>query len=99
MKQTVNSLLPYYKEIDLSTREKVRYYRFSGNEVIIIQKPKTLIVSDNGHRIMDMRGISHYIPYGWIHLWWVNQEEREVGFYCQEKEDRSSVKRAESDQA
>lgn len=35
-----------------------------------------------------MAGVSHYIPYGWIHLWWENTPEKVeagVGFICQEE--------------
>ena len=51
--------------------ELERHYVFPGKEEIIIEHPKFIIVSDNGHRVFDGE-ISHYIPYGWIHLWWKN---------------------------
>lgn len=87
MRHTSKSLLPYYQEIDLASRESERRYEFPGGEVVVIAAPKTLIVSDNGHRIVTCDGRSHYIPYGWIHLWWENLPGRpnNAGFYCQEK--------------
>jgi hypothetical protein len=88
MKPTKNSLLPYYTKIDLSNREMERHYEFPGDEEVVISEPQFLIVTDNGHRIFDKKGISHYIPYGWIHLWWENmpdRADRNTGFYCQEE--------------
>lgn len=81
MKETKKSLFPYYKKVDLSEREKYRVYEFPNGEIIMINGPQFLIVSDNGHRIYDNKGISHYIPYGWIHLWWVNKNKQ--SFYCE----------------
>lgn len=67
MPETDNSLLPRGKEIDISS-EIYRLYRFPRGENVTIKNPKTLVVTDNGHRIVDGRGQSHYIPYGWLHL-------------------------------
>lgn len=67
MTETENSLLPRGKEIDISA-EVYRLYRFPKGETVMIKKPTTLVVSDNGHRVVDKEGYSHYIPYGWIHL-------------------------------
>lgn len=54
---------------DLSD-EEYRIYDF-GDHQIRIDLPLFLNVSDSGgHRIFDMEGISHYIPYEWIHLSW-----------------------------
>lgn len=85
MKPTKNSLIPYYKEINLRGKEYYRIYKFPGDEEVMIQKPQSLIVSDNGHRIVDDQGVSHYVPYGWIHLYWKNIGDR--AFYCQESEE------------
>jgi hypothetical protein len=82
MKRTQKSLIPWGKKIDLSTREESRTYVFPGGEQVKIDDPQFLIVSDNGHRI-GCGAISHYVPYGWIDLWWVNKENRNVNFYCE----------------
>lgn len=82
MKPTENSLLPYYKKLDLSKWEEWREYVFPGGEIVRIDNPQFLIVSDNGHRI-GAGEISHYIPYGWIQLRWKNQPQRKEGFYCE----------------
>lgn len=82
MKPTPKSLLPYYSKLDLSPLEEWREYIFPGGETIRIDSPQFLIVSDNGHRI-GAGEISHYIPYGWIHLCWKNKPERKEGFYCE----------------
>lgn len=67
MPATDNSLFPRGEEVDISS-EVYRLYRFPKGESVMIKKPVTLVVSDNGHRIVDRNGYSHYIPYGWIHL-------------------------------
>lgn len=55
--------------IDISS-EMYRVYEFSGNRVEI-DMPVALHISDRGsHRILDAKGVSHYIPTGWIHLYW-----------------------------
>lgn len=54
---------------DISS-ERWREYTFSENQSIRIEKPLKLYVSDNGHRILDAAGVSHYIPLNWIHLKW-----------------------------
>lgn len=54
---------------DISS-EIYRVYEFSGNKVKI-DMPVALHVSDRGsHRVLDAQGVSHYIPTGWIHLYW-----------------------------
>lgn len=82
MKPTKKSLLPYYTKLDLSKWEEYREYIFPGDEVVRIDNPQFLIVSDNGHRV-GAGEISHYIPYGWIQLRWKNKPERKEGFYCE----------------
>lgn len=54
---------------DISS-EEYRTYIFPNNEKVTIDKPKTISISKNGHKIFDSEGLSHYIPYGWIHLHW-----------------------------
>jgi len=81
MTKTENSLIPRGVEIDISS-EVYRLYRFPKGESVMIKKPAILIVSDNGHRVVDKEGYSHYIPYGWIHLKF-KVEKDEPHFYCQ----------------
>jgi len=81
MTETENSLLPRGAEIDISS-ELYRLYRFPKGESVTIKKPMVLIVSDNGHRVVDKEGYSHYIPYGWIHLKFKVEKDR-PHFYCQ----------------
>lgn len=85
MKETEKSLIPFYKKIDIKGKEKYRTYVFPGGEKVTIDYPEFLIVSDNGHRIYDSCGYSHYIPYGWIHLFWENVGDR--SFLCEEDKD------------
>ena len=82
MKPTKNSLLPYYTKINLVDREEWRKYYFPGGDIVRIEAPQFLIVSDNGHRI-GCGEHSEYIPYGWFRLRWKNKEGREDNFYCE----------------
>jgi hypothetical protein len=59
--------------VDVSS-EKARTYYFPGNEQVTILAPQFLNVSRSGHRILDDRGQSHYIPKGWIQLVWEVKE-------------------------
>ena len=54
---------------DISS-EQWREYMFADGQVVRIEMPLKLYVSDNGHRILDAEGVSHYVPLGWIHLKW-----------------------------
>jgi len=81
MTETENSLFPRGVEIDISS-EVYRLYRFPKGESVMIKKPAILIVSDNGHRVVDQGGYSHYIPYGWVHLKF-KVEKDAPHFYCQ----------------
>ena len=59
---------------DISS-ELWREYRFAGGDLIRIEHPLKLNVSDSGgHRIFDAAGRSHYIPPGWLHLVWESRE-------------------------
>lgn len=59
---------------DISS-ERYREYRFRGGDVVRIEAPLKLNVSESGgHRIFDAEGVSHYIPAGWIHLSWVAKD-------------------------
>jgi hypothetical protein len=66
---------------DISS-EKYRVYEFPGGDQIRIHQPQLLNVSaSGGHRITDSAGISHYIPKGWIHLYWqVKEGQPEFSF-------------------
>ena len=57
---------------DISS-EKYRSYDFV-DKVVTIEEPIALAVSKSGHRILDASGKSHYIPYGWKHLYWEVKE-------------------------
>jgi hypothetical protein len=57
-----------FKSID---HEVYREYTFNNGVKVKINNPLWLNVSaSNGHRILDAKGVSHYIPSGWIHLTW-----------------------------
>ena len=59
---------------DISS-ETERTYLFSNGISVNIKNPTKLNVSDSGgHRIFDESGTSHYIPAGWIHLFWTVKE-------------------------
>lgn len=58
-----------YGFIDISS-EISRTYVFPNGEEFDIEEPQWLAVSDSGHRVLDINEISHFIPYGWIHLLW-----------------------------
>lgn len=87
MKPTSKSLIPYYEKIDLSSREEFRIYVFPGGEKVRIDNPQFLIISDNGHRI-GCGEFSHYIPYGWIDLWWKNKKDGRNFYCCEAKEEK-----------
>ena len=85
MRETKKSLFPWKKEIDIS-KENFRIYEFPGGDIVRIECPEMLVVSDNGHRVVDAQKISHYIPYGWIHLWWENIDKEKYQYYYQRQE-------------
>lgn len=73
MKTPFWTLIPMSKWQDISD-EQWRQYRFPNGEVIKIEHPVYLNVSDSGgHRIFDGE-FSHYVPAGWIHLVWLVKE-------------------------
>jgi hypothetical protein len=58
--------------VDISA-EKYRTYLFpyvNGALEVRIDEPRKLHVGENGHRIFDGFGVSHYVPNGWILLSW-----------------------------
>lgn len=53
---------------DISS-ETQRTYTFPGGDAVTIEAPVKLHVSaSQTHRIVDAKGGSHIIPWGWIHL-------------------------------
>lgn len=52
MKQTGRSLFPWNKEIYIS-HELYRTYTWANGETLTIKKPRFLVVSDNGRRVVD----------------------------------------------
>lgn len=59
--------------IDISSEEWRRYVypaKIGHVNVIEIDRPLYLAITENGHRILDYVGQSHYIPAGWIQLTW-----------------------------
>jgi hypothetical protein len=60
------------------TDEKYRVYEFPNGKNVLITDPQKLNVSKSGgHRVLDGEGVSHYIPAGWFHLFWVVKEGKE----------------------
>lgn len=59
--------------VDISSEDS-RSYVFPGGNTIVINEPLKLSVNAGGHRLFDKNGISHYIPKGWIHLYWKTKE-------------------------
>ncbi len=54
-----------------------RVYIFPSGAEVVIQKPVAVCpggkfreYGGGGHRIVDSEGTAHYIPAGWIHLYW-----------------------------
>jgi hypothetical protein len=63
-----------YQFTDISS-EQFRVYVFERGAEIKIDAPTHLSVSKSGgHRLFDSNGVSHYIPAGWIHLYWVSKD-------------------------
>ncbi len=54
--------------------EQYRVYEFPDKTQVRINAPEFLNVSKSGgHRILDGAGVSHYIPSGWNHLYWLSK--------------------------
>jgi len=62
------------KEFTDISSEQYRVYTFPGGDTVKINNPQQLSVSENGHRLFDAQGVSHYIPMTWIHLEWLAKE-------------------------
>lgn len=55
--------------------EQFRVYEFVDGSSFKINDPVALHVSESGgHRVLDKQGISHYIPSGWVHLYWKSKD-------------------------
>lgn len=51
--------------------ELYRVYVFPDGSEVKIENPVGINVSKSGgHRVLGDNGLSHYIPSGWIHLYW-----------------------------
>lgn len=50
--------------------EIYRVYVFENGKIKIENPVKINVSKSGGHRILDKKNISHYIPYKWIHLYW-----------------------------
>lgn len=66
-----------WKDID---HEIYRTYVFPNGAVVKIDRPVLLKVSKNGHRVLDRSDKAHYIPNGWIHLFWETDDENAFRF-------------------
>ena len=53
---------------DISS-EEWRKYEWA-DFTILINYPQKISISKNGHRVLDITGVSHYIPVGWRYLTW-----------------------------
>lgn len=65
--------LPNFSDID---SEEFRTYVFKDGEITINSPLKLNVSNSGGHRVFDAQGISHYIPSGWIHLFWKAKENQ-----------------------
>lgn len=55
---------------DISS-EQFRTYVFANGVEVTIEAPLYLSVArSGGHRVLGDNNISHYIPSGWVHLYW-----------------------------
>ena len=67
-----------WKNID---HEMYRVYKFPNEAHVKITNPKLLNISKSGgHRILDEFDVSHYIPSGWIHLYWETKDKNAFRF-------------------
>ena len=61
--------------------EVYRIYEFPNGVRVKINNPILLNVSKSGgHRILDSKDMAHYIPAGWIHLYWETDDEIAIRF-------------------
>lgn len=71
-------MLAFRNESELSfediSSEEWREYLFPGGNVVRIDGPLKIHMSDRGHRIFDASSNSYFIPAGWIQLKWKAKE-------------------------
>lgn len=61
--------------------EIYRIYVWPDGARVKITRPVKLNVSKSGgHRVLDAENVSHYIPSGWIHLFWETDDENAFWF-------------------
>ncbi len=54
--------------------EQYRVYDFGDHQVRLVKPMKLNVSESGGHRVFTADGVSHYIPSGWVHLYWVVKE-------------------------
>ena len=57
--------------------ERQRIYSFCvDGELfpVVIQGVRWVHVSNTGHSLLTQDGVSHYVPFGWLHLGWEGEE-------------------------
>ena len=54
--------------------QQYRVYDFGDHQVRLVKPMKLNVSESGGHRVFTADGVSHYIPYGWVHLYWVVKE-------------------------
>jgi hypothetical protein len=75
METTMNFINESGLEFTDISSEQFREYAFANDEILRIENPLKLHVSESGgHRIFDAQGNSFYVPKGWLHLRWQAKE-------------------------
>lgn len=59
---------------DISS-EIYRTYEFPDFQITITNPLKLNVSERGGHRIWDKDGVSHYVPPGWRHLYWLAKDD------------------------
>jgi hypothetical protein len=71
-KKVTNNDSVEFKDI---SHETVRTYVFRDGSVVIDMPMKLNVSKSGGHRVQDAFGVAHYIPAGWIHLFWETSDD------------------------
>lgn len=58
---------------DLSDEEYRVYEWPDGSRIQLVSPLKLNVSKSGGHRVLTVDGISHYIPSGWNHLFWLSK--------------------------
>ena len=74
MAEFKNESVNNFADISQETYRTYEYVKDGKIVPIRIDQPTKLSVSSNGHRVFDGSGKSHYMPKGWIHLYWEVEE-------------------------